>query len=226
MYKYSSGQFSAEDDLHIKRFARENIFTKKVKENRVSRVRFEEVRQTIAKARKARPLEEMLRGDAILYDRETGLLSKRSFERKFKYELSRAKRYKRPLSLAVISIDDFAIIGKQYGDLCIEDCFRAMTRAISQVIRDVDIAARLEHDRVVVLFPETYSSRATICGARLCEKIKKEIINDKLRFLQVRASVGVVSFPTHGREGDELLNKAVEFLQHAQERGGNQAYTE
>ena len=130
------------------------------------------------------------------------------------------------LSLAVISIDDFALIGKQYGDLCIEDCFRAMTRAISQVIRDVDIAARLERDRVVVLFPETYSSRATICGARLCEKIKKEIINDKLRFLQVTASVGVVSFPTHGREGDDLLNKAVEFLHCAQERGGNQAHTE
>jgi diguanylate cyclase (GGDEF)-like protein len=226
MYKYSSEQFSAEDDFHIKRFARENIFTKKVKENRVSRIRFEEVRQTIAKARKARPLEDMLRGDAVLYDRETGLLSKRSFERKFKYELSRAKRYKRPLSLAVISIDDFAVIGKQYGDLCIEDCFRAMTRAISKVIRDVDIPARLERDQVVVLFPETYSSRATICGARLCEKIKKEIINDKLRFLQVRASVGVVSFPTHGREGDELLNKAVKFLHCAQDRGGNQAYTE
>jgi diguanylate cyclase (GGDEF)-like protein len=226
MYKYSSEQNSAEDGFHIIRFAREGIYTKKVKENRVSRVRFEEVRQTIAKARKARPLEELLRGDAILYDRETGFLSKRSFERKFKYELTRAKRYKRPLSLAVISIDDFALIGKQYGDLCIEDCFRAMTRAISQVVRDVDVPARLERDQVVVLFPETYSSRATICGARLCEKIIKEIINDKLRFLQVTASVGVVSFPTHGREGDELLNKAVEFLQCAQERGGNQAYTE
>ena len=226
MYKYSSEQETADNGFFMLRFARENIFTKKVKENRVSRVRFEEVRQTIAKAREARPLEEMLRGDAVLYDRETGLLSRRSFDRKFKYELNRAKRYKRPLSLAVISIDDFALIGKQYGDLTIEDCFRAMTRAISKVIRDVDIPARLELDKVVVLFPETYSSRATICGARLCEKIKKEIINDKLRFLQVTASVGVVSFPTHGREGDELLNKAVEFLHHAQQRGGNQAHTE
>ena len=226
MDKFGSEYNPAIGDTFVMRFAREGLFTKKVKENRVSRVRFEEVRRTIEKARAIRPYEELAKNEAVLYDKETGLLNKRSFERKFKYELNRARRYKRPLSLAVISIDDFAVIRKQYGDLCIEDCFRAMTRAISQVIRDVDIAARLERDRVVVLFPETYSSRATICGARLCEKIKKQIINDKLRFLQVTASVGVVSFPTHGRECEDLLTKAVEFLETAQKHGGNEAYTE
>jgi GGDEF domain-containing protein len=83
----------------------------------------------------------------------------------------------------------------------------------------VDVPGRCKANRLAIIFPETYSSRAVVVGERIRERLKGQPISDELKHLRVTCSVGVVSFPTHAREENELMFKALEFLEIARSEG-------
>lgn len=210
-------------DKGWQRFARDSMFTKKIHENRISREKFKE---TKAKNVRFFTDEEMADyEESVLYDKLTGLHSAFAFDRRFKFEVKRARRYKRPLALLLLTIDGLDRIGGEFGKLCIDDCLKAAARLIKAAIRDVDIAAITDAGPIAILFPETYSSRATVVGERIRFKLKQEQINDDLASIRVTASIGIVSFPTHSRDEDGLLQKAMEFLTAAQDEGGDRVVT-
>jgi diguanylate cyclase (GGDEF)-like protein len=123
-----------------------------------------------------------------------------------------------------MTIDELDLIKRQYGELCVDDCFKAAARIIASTVRDVDMPARIQDNRIAIIFPETYSSHATTIGERICQRVKQEPISEQLRFLRVTASCGIVSFPAHARDEIDLMNKAKEFLATAQSAGGNSVY--
>jgi diguanylate cyclase (GGDEF)-like protein len=208
-------------DKGWRRFAKDSIFTKKVHENRISRERFKETRTT-TDVRSFYTAEDLDRYEEdILYDKTTGFYSNYAFQKKFKFEVKRARRYHRPLALLLLTVDGLDRIGKEYGDLCIDDCLRSVANIIRGAIRDVDIPARTEEGPIAILFPETYSSRATVCGERICKKLRAEAVNEDLKRVRITASIGIVSFPTHARDDQALYKKASEFLALAQEQGGD-----
>lgn len=208
-------------------FAKETKFTKMVTETRFDRQKFKETkrREEIERQRKQfsdEDLEEMERRSLI--DPITNLNNQRSFLRKLEYELRRAKRYKRPLSIMLISIDNMAQLQRQYGQMIVEEVLKAAGRIIEGSVRDVDIAGMCAHNRLGVIFPETYSSRAMVVAERVRERIKQEPINTELRHLRVSTSIGVVSFPTHARDEIDLMDRAVEFASKAEAEGGDRVH--
>jgi diguanylate cyclase (GGDEF)-like protein len=210
-------------DKGWRRFARDSMFTKKVHENRISREKFKETKAVGVRFFSDEELAEY--EETVLIDRVTGLHSSIAFDRRFKFEVKRARRYKRPLALLLLTIDGLDKIGREFGQLTIEDCLRAAARLIQGAIRDVDIAAVTDAGPVAILFPETYSSRATVVGERIRFKLKQEQISDDLASIRITASIGIVSFPTHSRDDVGLFEKAVEFLSVAQEQGGDMVVT-
>jgi diguanylate cyclase (GGDEF)-like protein len=204
---------------------RESIFTRMVLKNRWNRQRFKETKQeqTFDKSRHTMLTDEKLEEyeRASLQDRLTGLYNNHSFKNRLHYELRRAKRYKRPVSLLVMSVDRLDDVRRQYGTLTIDEVVKSAASIVKQAIRDVDIAARTATDQFAIIFPETYSSRAVVVGERIREALKSKKISDDIRGLRVTASIGVVSFPTHARDDVELLNIATSFMQKAQADGGD-----
>lgn len=207
-------------------FARDTKFTKAVLSNRVDRQKFKEAHQQALLDRTRSVSDEKLEEfeRVSLQDNLTELYNTKTFLRKLEYELRRAKRYKRPLSLLVMNIDGLQGIGRQYGALTIDDILKASADIIRGAIRDVDIAGRCSHDQLGVIFPETYSSRAVVVAERIRERLKAQPINYELRNLRVTASVGVVSFPTHARDEADLMEKCLEFLSTASQQGGDQVF--
>ncbi|CAM6000549.1 unnamed protein product [Sphagnum balticum] len=206
-------------------FIRESMFTRKVFEIRISRQKFKDAKQKANwdRTRQSELPEEKLAEyeRRTLYDGLTGIFNPRTFIKKLEYELKRAKRYKRPLSLILISLDGLDRLGEIHGALVIDDILKSSADIVKSSIRDVDIAARCGHDQLAVIFPETYSSRAVLVGERIREKISGRALSEDMRKLRVTASIGVVSFPTHAREENDLMSKALEFLEEAQSRGGD-----
>ncbi len=210
-------------DKGWRRFAKDSMFTKKVHENRISREKFKETKANAVRFFSDEELADY--EDTVLFDRVTGLHSAIAFDRRFKFEVKRARRYKRPLALLLLTVDGLDRIGREFGQLTIEDCLRAASRLIKGAIRDVDIAAVTDAGPIAILFPETYSSRATVVGERIRFKLKQEQINDDLASIRVTASIGIVSFPTHARDDIALFDKAIEFLNTAQDQGGDRVIT-
>ena len=211
-------------DKGWRRFAKDSMFTKKVHENRISREKFKEARTPKVRFYSEEELADY--EEAVSTDKLTGLQSPFAFDRRFKFEVKRSRRYKRPLALLLLTIDGLEHIGRQFGKGSIDDSLIACARLIKAAIRDVDIAAVTAAGPFAILFPETYSSRATVVGERIRFKLKQEKINEYLSGVRVTASIGIVSFPTHARDDEALFQKALEFLALAQDQGGDRVITE
>jgi len=208
-------------------FARENKFNRMVLETRFDRQKFKETKhkEIVDRERKQMSDDELEELEiASLRDQVTTLFNQRTFLRKLEYELRRAKRYKRPLSLMILSIDNISSLKRQYGQMIVDDVMKAAARIVQHCVRDVDITGRAEGMRIGIIFPETYSSRAMIVAERVRERIRTEPVNNELRHLRVTVSVGVVSFPTHARDEIDLMNKAMEFAADSESHGGDRVH--
>lgn len=208
-------------------YTRETKFMQLMKKTKEDRQKYkEEVQQkSLDRSRQFISEEKLAHYEkATLIDKTTGIYNHKAFMRKLEYEIKRAKRYKRPVSLLVMEIDGLETYGRQYGSMIVEDMLKSATSICQKAIRDVDIPGRCKESRLAIIFPETYSSRAVVVGERIRERLKTQPINDELKYLRVTTSVGVVSFPTHARDENDLMFKALEFLQAAQKEGGDRVF--
>ncbi|MFN7133085.1 MAG: response regulator [Myxococcales bacterium] len=122
------------------------------------------------------------------------------------YEMTRARRYGRPLSALVTSIDDFGILREQLGAA---ECDR-VTTAVLQKLRDglrtPDRIYRLDHETFVALLPETDSAGASRAAERLVRDVGGIVIP---RPRPLGLYVGLASFPEQScQNADELLREA------------------
>ena len=70
-------------------------------------------------------------------------------------ELSRARRFKRPLTIAYLDIDNFKLVNDGLGHVAGDLLLRKVAETIRSSIRIIDRLARVGGDEFVVLFPET-----------------------------------------------------------------------
>lgn len=77
-----------------------------------------------------------------LLDPVTELYNHRAFIKELKAELARAKRYKHPASLVMISIDGYDELSRQYGQLTCDALLKIASHAIRSALREVDVACK------------------------------------------------------------------------------------
>lgn len=156
-----------------------------------------------------------------LLDTLTELYNSRTFVKEIKDELKRAKRYKRPVALCMITIDGFKDIARQYGALTSDAVLKVIGNVLRGAVRDVDIPARYSAEEFAIIFPETNASGAAIVAERIRQRIATQAITHNWHNLKVTASVGLAAFPAHAREHDELLARSIQALELAIQRGGD-----
>ncbi|MBA3856354.1 MAG: hypothetical protein C0507_05535 [Cyanobacteria bacterium PR.3.49] len=167
----------------------------------------------------------MVKGDEIerlaLLDTLTELYNSRTFLKEIKEELKRAKRYKRPVALCMVTVDNFKDISRQYGALTSDAVLKVIGTVLQGAVRDVDIPARYSAEEFAIIFPETNSSGAQIVAERIRQRIGSQAITHNWHNLKVTASVGLAAFPAHAREHDELVARSIQALEMAMQRGGD-----
>jgi diguanylate cyclase (GGDEF)-like protein len=167
----------------------------------------------------------MVKGDEIerlaLLDTLTELYNSRTFLKEIKEELKRAKRYKRPVALCMVTVDNFKGISRQYGALTSDAVLKVIGTVLQGAVRDVDIPARYSAEEFAIIFPETNSSGAQIVAERIRQRIGSQAITHNWHNLKVTASVGLAAFPAHAREHDELVARSIQALEMAMQRGGD-----
>jgi two-component system cell cycle response regulator len=160
-----------------------------------------------------------------LLDSLTELYNSRTFLKELKDEIKRGKRYKRPVSLCMVSIDGFKEINRQYGALTGDAVLKVVAQVLRASIREVDIPARYSAEEFAIIFPETNTSGASVVAERIRQRIGTQAISHNWHNLKVTASIGLATFPTHAREHDELIARSIQALELAVQRGGDRACT-
>ena len=122
-------------------------------------------------------------------DSLTGLASRRHFDEAFRRELAMARRYERPLSLAMIDVDKMKTINDEWGHPVGDE----VLRAVGELLRDTrcgDIAARYGGDEFLLLMPDTSVEQAEMAIERIRARVAE--VNRRRRFpFTLRISIGV-----------------------------------
>lgn len=156
-------------------------------------------------------------------DSLTAVLNRRSFEERWESELARARRYGRPISVAVLDIDYFKQFNDRHGHAAGDAALVAVARALKSRVRATDFVGRMGGEEFAVALPETNSSAALALAEGLRHAVAEApvIIPGSRVPANVTISVGTAGWPDHGEEITRLLDRADDRMYEAKLDGRN-----
>jgi diguanylate cyclase (GGDEF)-like protein len=145
----------------------------------------------------------------------------KTFYKRLNYEIRRAKRYKREVSLILVGLDQYEVLSLKVGAAARDAAIQAAARLLLGSIRDVDIPGRCREDVFGVILPETGGAGAEVASERIRTKMDAHELPRPFDNLAITVSVAVSHFPVHGETVEELFGNAVDALLWTMKRGGN-----
>ncbi len=159
-----------------------------------------------------------------ILDPGTGIYNRYYFLQRLSEELSRARRHQRPLSLALMSIENLDAAPGMEPHLR-NDALRRMGVFLKQYLRDEDLVARYEGDTFALLFPDTTGPDAQQVLRSLHNRIEWNVFElDGHVKLNLMPSSGIVAYDLNGASHDELVSKLSDTLQRARDEGYGKVY--
>ena len=169
--------------------------------------------------------------EVSIIDGLTHVFVRRHFLERFREELKRAVRYRFPLSVLMVDVDDFKSYNDKFGHLVGDRTLREVAQVIRENVRRVDVIGRYGGEEFIIVAPEIEKRK----GLELAERVRSSIARRRFSIYDVETrvtlSVGASSFPEDVRgtqvlesseaESRELIEKADQALYRAKEEGRN-----
>ena len=154
----------------------------------------------------------------------TGLANRRRLMSRLDEEVSRAQRYKTPLSVVMIDIDHFKQVNDTHGHAMGDAVLRNIGAMLKSCVRTTDLAARYGGEEFTLVLPHTDVPAALQVAENL--RIRFSEIEHQLDGVTLRktASMGIAARDGQGEvpQAEDLLKYADEALYHAKQNGRNQ----
>lgn len=155
-------------------------------------------------------------------DSMTSIHNYKGFCESLSRELSRAKRYKKPLSLIFTDIDHFKLVNDTFGHLAGDHALKAVAGCLKRGLRETDYLARYGGEEFAIILPEANIESAFLAAERLREKIKSQNIAYKDKTISLTMSFGVTCMPLNqDLSSDNLIKMADDALYQAKGQGRN-----
>ncbi|HMF38774.1 MAG TPA: GGDEF domain-containing protein [Isosphaeraceae bacterium] len=138
------------------------------------------------------------------------------------FALGLSRRHGEPLSLLCVAIDRLSGIHELLGRDRADCAVRNVGAHIAAMIRDSDVVARLDDDRIIVVLPRALIHDAWNLARKICRTVETApALLPELSDLTV--SIGVAEFPACAENVYALLDAADHALSMARDQGRNQA---
>ncbi|MCX7988455.1 MAG: GGDEF domain-containing protein [Thermodesulfovibrio sp.] len=148
-------------------------------------------------------LKETLRKDLV-----TEVFNRLYLKEALDREIGKNRRYKIPLSLVLVDIDNFKLINQNYGRTTGDKILRQFGKLLIENTRMVDMVFRVEEDNFILMLPNT-----NIEGANIVAKKIKNVANSTLFEGNVSMSVNTVAVECSSDDTVEsLINKAYKAM--------------
>jgi two-component system cell cycle response regulator len=153
----------------------------------------------------------------------TGLFTRGYVDDRFAVELSRARRYGKALTIAVIDADRFKSLNDTHGHLAGDIALRKIGALLHDTFRQSDTAGRYGGEEFVVILPETDIAAAQQKLESLRESVASSPIalGTRAEKIQMTISTGLATFPQDGENAAELFALADERMFQAKREGRN-----
>jgi diguanylate cyclase (GGDEF)-like protein/PAS domain S-box-containing protein len=174
-------------------------------------------RDVTSDVHRERQLEELAYADPL-----TKLANRRYLERVLDGELSRARRFRSPLSLAILDLDRFKFVNDTWGHPVGDRVLVAVARSILHSVRRYDHVARMGGEEFAVLLPGTTLPEAADVIRRICADVRAHghvIVGSQT--IMVTCSAGISSFGDAQDTVEKVISRADQALYTAKNMGRN-----
>jgi len=158
--------------------------------------------------------------EAAIQDALTGLPNRMAYDERIQEEIERARRYQRPLSLAIIDVDFFKKINDKFGHPAGDKVLKILAEVFKKRTRDSDFVARMGGEEFMLVLTETSADDALIVTDKLRGVIEQANFHFRDTAVPVTVSCGITDY-SEGDSVEELYSRADEALYEAKEGGRN-----
>ncbi len=161
--------------------------------------------------------------ETSITDELTTLYNYRYFRIRLRDEVFRARRTGRPMSLAILDVDNFKHYNDTLGHPAGDQVLKQIAKILKKAVRDTDVVARYGGEEFCVILPEV-----DVVGSRsFAERLRKSV--EEYSFFmeetqpggKITISVGVATYPVDATIIKELLVRADVALYRAKKKGRN-----
>jgi diguanylate cyclase (GGDEF)-like protein len=150
-------------------------------------------------------------------DEVTGLYNRRFFSLRLEEEVSRYRRFSRPVSVVMLDLDGFKTVNDQLGHPAGDEALRDIARILIRHSRGINVISRFGGDEFAVLLVETPKAGAQLYADRIRHVIAGQPF---AHGMHVTASFGVSSLPEDAVLSPEELVRSADEALYAAKRGG------
>jgi diguanylate cyclase (GGDEF)-like protein len=134
-------------------------------------------------------------------------------------EVKRSRRYRYPISLALVAVDGWKQVGAKLDGRARAALLGDLLGVVTRAVRDIDLALAYSAERFLVLMPHTRGEGALEVANRIVARVRAW-----RGLARVTASVGVATSEGNGGMSfGSLTRGAAEGLMRAQTAGGDKA---
>ena len=143
----------------------------------------------------------------------TGLYNARHLYDSIETEVNRSARFGYQFSVIFLDLDHFKQVNDNCGHLIGSRLLAEIGASIKSRLRLIDYAFRYGGDEFVILLPQTKKECAVVVARRLRDHLR----NTQFQFeggisLNVRASIGVATYPEDAQSSHDLIRQADEMM--------------
>ncbi len=149
-------------------------------------------------------------------DELTGLHNRKYLQERLDAEISRARRYKTPLSCLLFDIDFFKVVNDMYGYEWGDVLLKNFADKLKALIRKEDVLTRYGDEEFIVILPNTSEDNAFLFAERFRRSIEKmEFIpaGEEERH-PITVSGGISTYPCLANV-EEDANTVIRYAEHA-----------
>jgi diguanylate cyclase (GGDEF)-like protein/putative nucleotidyltransferase with HDIG domain len=156
-------------------------------------------------------------------DPKTGLYNARHFATTLESELSRARRFGRPMAVIMADLDLLREINNNYGHLAGDVVLRGVAEVFRAQLRHYDVPARFGGEEFSIVLPETEATQAFEIAERIRRAVAASDFDVDTAAEPVRAtvSIGVATYPEDGSDANQLVHQADLAVYRAKLQGRN-----
>ncbi|MGV8980827.1 diguanylate cyclase [Clostridium sp.] len=152
-------------------------------------------------------------------DKLTGTLTRRFLEEALSDNVEKASGSAGVFSIIMFDLDDFKGVNDRFGHQTGDQVLRDVSKIVMDSIRKIDVCGRYGGEEFIVILPGTDVNIASGIAERIRQNIENKKILGSKRELTV--SMGIATYPIHGKWKQELVEKADQALYVAKARGKN-----
>jgi len=158
----------------------------------------------------------------VCLDGMTQLYNHKSFLEILHQEISRATRYRTPLSIIIADVDHFKSVNDFFGHQAGDHALKCVSSHLKKLLRDSDHLARYGGEEFGIILPMTTLKEAIQAAERLRKSIESEKIVYREKSISVTMSFGIALLENNRQiDVDGFIKMADEALYNAKNTGRN-----